>query len=126
MFNQDVKKADEFVRLTDGEFAVDDVIGPVSFAVYYKTDQSPCWTPWHNFSICAENASQPQYFPRLGLGEPSAIPCDPILKTPNREGYTFQVRFVITGHARFLRFRAIAVTQPIPKTVRPICDSECQ
>ncbi len=121
LFNQDVKDRGVMVRLLDGEFAVEDVIGDVRFEVYYKSDQN-CWTPWHAFSICSNQAGVPQYFPRLGLGEPASSDCDPISNTPSRDGFTFQFKWVITGHCRFLRAKFAAVTIPIPKFKPPQCD----
>lgn len=122
LFNSDVKPRETMVRLINGEFAVSDVIGPVRFQVYYKADQN-CWTPWHSFSICASTAGVPQYFPRLGLGEPSSAYCNEILNTPQRDGFTFQFKFVITGHCRFLRGRFAAVTLPINRFPRIQCDT---
>lgn len=121
LFNKDVKPRDVMVSLRDGEFAVTDVVGTVRFEVFYKSDQS-CWTPWHSFSICSNTAGDPQYFPKLGLGEPSSADCDPILNTPIRDGYTFQFKFKITGYCRIVRARFMAVTLPTPKFQPPICD----
>jgi hypothetical protein len=122
LFNRDIKDPGQLVSLRDAEFAVDDVIGTVRFDAYYKSDQG-CWTPWHSFSICATEASLPQYFPRLGLGEPAATDCQSVNDIPARDGYTFQVKFVITGHCRFLRLRLAAVTLPDPKFQPPQCDT---
>ena len=122
LFNADVKPRETMIRLLNGEFAVSEVIGLVRFEVYYKSDQN-CWTPWHAFSICASTAGLPQYFPRLGLGEPSSADCDPILNTPTRDGFTFQFKFVITGHCKFLRARFAAMTLPINRFPRPQCDT---
>jgi hypothetical protein len=121
LFNRDVKPRDVMVSLRDGEFAVTDVVGTVRFEVFYKSDQS-CWTPWHSFSICSNTAGDPQYFPKLGLGEPSSADCDSILNTPLRDGYTFQIKFKITGYCRIVRARFMAVTLPTPKFQPPICD----
>lgn len=121
LFNGDIKNPGQLISLRDGEFAVDDVVGQVRFSVYYKADQG-CWTPWHAFSICANNDSLPQYFPRLGLGEPSSEPCQSVNDIPARDGYTFQVKFVIQGHCRFLRLKLAAVTLPDPKFQPPQCD----
>lgn len=121
LFNEDVKPRDVPISLRDGEFAVEDVIGQVTFTVYFKADAG-CWTPWHQFTICADKLGEPQYFPRLGLGEPSSALCDPILNTTLRDGYTIQVKFVITGHARLVRARFAAVTIPTPKFAPPICN----
>ncbi len=121
LFNQDVKDRGVLIRLIDGEFAVEDVIGDVRFEVYYKSDQN-CWTPWHAFSICANPDGSPQYFPRLGLGEPKSDACA-MPGTTARDGYTFQFKFLITGHCRFLRAKFAAVTIPIPKFKPPQCDA---
>lgn len=121
LFRDDVKPDDVKLSLRDGEIALSDVLGPVRIEAFYKSDQG-CWTPWHAFSICAEIEGEPQYFPRLGLGEPSSQLCDPILKQPLRDGYTFQFKFVITGHCRFVRGRFAAVTIPDNKFQPPICD----
>lgn len=122
LFNKDVKPMEQKISLRDGEFAVDDVIGMVRFDVYYKADQG-CWNPWHSFTICASENSQPQYFPRLGLGEPSSNDCQSVNDIPARDGYTFQVKFVITGHCRFLGLKLAAVTLPDPKFEPPRCDT---
>lgn len=121
LFNKDVKPASQLCRLRDGEFAVDDVIGTVRFDVYYKPDQG-CWTPWHSFSICADDESEPQYFPRLGLGEPDSTDCETVLNQSARDGYSYQVKFVISGHCRFLRLKLAAVTLAEPKFAPPNCD----
>ena len=125
LFNKDIKSRMQKVRLINGEFAVDEVIGIVRFEVYYRFDKS-CWVPWHAFSICADTAGEPQYFPRLGLGEPSSETCDPILNTPAREGFLLQVKFVITGHCRFLRGKFCAVTLPQEKFAPVQCDETIQ
>lgn len=128
LFNEDVKPKNVLVQLQGGEFAVDSVVGTVRFQVFYKPDQYggvgelSCWVPWHDFTICAAAGSKPLYFPRLGLPEPQAVGCNGQLDIPLRLGYTFQVRFVITGMCRLLRARFSAVTQPIPKFAPPICN----
>lgn len=121
LFNRDIKDPGQLVSLRDGEFAIDDVIGTVRFEVYYKADQG-CWTPWHAFSVCAADDSEPQYFPRLGLGEPDSDACQNVNNAPARDGYTFQIKFVVTGHCRFLRLKLAAVTLPDPKFEPPRCD----
>ena len=109
------------LSLRNGEFSVSDLIGTVRFEVYFKSDQG-CWAPWHSFSICADQSGGPQYFPRLGLGEPDSTLCDPILNYPLRDGLTFQFKFVITGHCKFLGARFSAVTIPGPKFLPATCD----
>jgi hypothetical protein len=107
---------------------VDELRGTVRFEVLYKPDQygaygeASCWIPWHSFSLCAAAGSKPLYFPRLGLPQPSSEDCVGAIKTPARNAFTFQVRFVITGKARLLRAMFSAVTIPIPKFAPPTCD----
>jgi len=122
IFREDVKPRDVVASLRDGEFAVDDVVGTVRFEVFYKSDQG-CWTPWHAFSICADQTGSPQYFPRLGLGEPTASDCTQVLNTSSRDFRTMQLKFIITGHCRFIRAMVMAVTVPIQKMATPICDT---
>jgi hypothetical protein len=128
LFNEDVKPKDVLVQLNGGEFAVDELVGTVRFEIFYKPDQygaygaQSCWVPWHRFSLCAAAGSKPLYFPRLGLPEPDSLTCVGAIDTPARNGYSFQVRFVITGRCRLLRLRVGAVTQPTPKFEKPTCD----
>lgn len=109
------------LSLRNGEFSVSDVIGTVRFEVFFKSDQG-CWAPWHSFSICSDPNGEPQYFPRLGLGEPDASLCDPVLNYPLRDGLTFQFKWKITGHCKFLGARFSAVTIPGPKFQPAFCD----
>jgi hypothetical protein len=109
------------LSLRNGEFSVSDVVGTVRFEVFFKSDQG-CWTPWHSFSICADPDGDPQYFPRLGLGEPDSSYCDSILNYPLRDGLTFQFKWQITGHCKFLGARFSAVTIPGPKFLPAQCD----
>lgn len=125
LFGSDVKKPGERMRLTYGEIALGDVIGSVRVEAYLKADVGGCWTPWHTFEICSGNAGEPQYFPRLSLGETPAKTCDPILDTPLRDGYTFQVKLVFYGHCKFIRGDFEGLTIPQPAHARPICDADC-
>ena len=88
----------DYCQLKDGELYVDQVQGAVNFQVFYKPDQYANWVPWFSWTV----AGASPYYPRMGFGEPSGQVCDPTLKTPLRCGYTFQVRFVITGSCRVL------------------------
>ena len=118
---KDKAPAGTLLSLRNGEFSVSDVIGLVRFEVFFKSDQG-CWTPWHSFSICSDTEGEPQYFPRLGLGEPDSTLCDPILNYPLRDGTTFQFKWQITGHCKFLRAKFSAVTLPTPKFEPASCD----
>lgn len=116
-------------RLHDGEIYVDQIPPntTANFQVYYKPDQWPCWVPWHQWSECAGPGSseeKPQFRPRMGLGEPSAIPCDETTNRPLREGYTFQIR-IIFSNCRFLGAKIRVVTVPqqafAPMVCKPLC-----
>ena len=118
--------------LTNGEIHVDNLVGRVDFAVFWKPDQYPCWVPWHNWSECAQkntgastDNTKPQFRPRMGLGTPSSVPCDPSTKRPLREGYTFQIKVVITGQCEFIGFRCAAVVLPEPTFAPPACSILC-
>lgn len=114
----------DFHRLVDGELIVDNLVGTVDFQVYYKPDQYPCWIPWFNWSECANknsSSSKPQFRPRMGLGEPSGTPCDASTNRPFREGYTYQVKWIIRGHCRVLGFRVKAIVAPQPQFAPPQC-----
>lgn len=122
LFREDIKSRDTMISLRGGEFAVSDLVGTVRFEWFFKSDQN-CWTPWHAFSVCADKLGDPQYFPRLSLGEPSSSLCDAILNYPLRDGYTFQFKAVISGQCKLVRARFVAVTIPTPRFQPPQCDT---
>lgn len=122
----------DLIRLEDGEIYVDEVIGTVNFWVYYKPDQFPCWTKWYAWSITgppgfpanqepADCTLKPQFRTRMGLGKPSASDCDADTGFPMREGSTFQFKFVIQGHCRFLGAKFTAVSLPDIYFAKPVC-----
>jgi len=121
LFREEVKPRDTMISLRGGEFFVSDLVGTVRFEWFYKTDDN-CWTPWHAFSVCADQLGSPQYFPRLSLGEPSSSACDAILNYPLRDGYTFQFKAIISGKCKLVRGRFVAVTIPTPRFQPPNCD----
>lgn len=121
-----------FKRLFNGEIMVDKLVGRVDFQVFWKPDQYPCWTPWFSWSECATqntgsptDTTKPQFRPRMGFGEPPNQPCDTSTNRPLREGYTFQIRVVITGQCEVVGLRLAAVTLPepvfAPMSCTPIC-----
>lgn len=129
-FGQKDPRKRELLRLNDGEIHVDQLYGQVSFQVYYKPDQWPCWVPWHSWVECAQEPNpakpetatyKPQYRPSMGLGQPSPIHCDHTNDRPLREGYSFQVKIVVTGHCRILSARFEAVTIPEPMFSKMTC-----
>ncbi len=120
LFNADRKPRDVMVSLRDGEIGVSNVIGQVRFAVYWRPDEHSCWVPWHSFEICSAEG-QVSYYPRLGLGEPSASRCISSTNTPARDFYTCQVKVVVQGTCTFTYARFMAVTMPTPKFRQPLC-----
>lgn len=122
LFNSDVKPESQLMRLINGEFSVDKVIGPVNFKVWYRFDNG-CWTEWTEFAVCSSTSGDEQSYPRLGLGEPDATDCDRANNKPAREGYILQVKFEITGHCRFLKARFLGVTADSPEFAPPSCDT---
>lgn len=123
---QDTKTA-PYLKLMDGECAVDLLVGEVLFQVYWKPDQYPCWIPWAAWTECAVQAetAQPQFRPRMGFGRPPIDRCDPSTNRPLFEGYQFQVRMIITGHCRVREVRLLAVTAPQPKFAPLKCVAVC-
>ncbi len=99
----------EYCQLDAGEISVDQVTGPASFAVYFRPDQYPQWTLWNQWSVDGKST----FYPRMGLGTPDPNVFDTTLNRPLREGYTFQIRFVM-NNCRLLsaRFRALGLPQP--------------
>jgi hypothetical protein len=98
-------------RLDTGELAIDQVVGTLGIRIWWRSDQG-CWNLWKSFSICADRAGTPGYWPRITLGEPPSDNCTET--SPQREGYTFQVKILFTGYARLLRanFKASEVATP--------------
>lgn len=122
------KAIEDLARLMDGEIYVDQVRGRVDFQVFYKPDQHPCWTPWHAWGINFANedmAAKPTgYAPRMGFGEPSGKICDTITERVMREGHTFQVKVIVSGHCRVLGLKIKAVPAPQPMFAIPICNAQ--
>lgn len=121
LFNQPGEK--QYQRLLDGELQVDEMQGRVDFQVWWKPDQWPCWVPWFQWTQCAtvDDDGKVQFRPHMGFGEPPSAPCDEVNNRPLREGYTFQFKFIITGHCRVIGARFRAVTVPEPKFAPQCC-----
>jgi hypothetical protein len=121
-----VPKTDHvYMFLSNGEIAVGSVVGSIDFNVQYKPDQFPLWTNWRNWTSCQSpeevSADNPGFLPRMGLGEPSAIPCDCSTNRPMRNCFTAQVRTIITGHCVFLGGFFESQTQPMPAFAKICC-----
>lgn len=133
LFKDQDPRQRKFKQLSNGEIYVDDLIGTVDFYVFYRPDFYPGWIPWFAWSECqspptgeANTADfKPGYRPRMGLGEPSAKPCDPCGNRSFRLGFNFQVKIEIVGHCTFrgARFEAIEMPKPkyAPLGCTPIC-----
>jgi hypothetical protein len=120
-----------FKQLNNGEIMVDKLVGRVDFQAFWKPDQYPCWIPWIQWSECATTPTtqaannKPQFRPRMGLGTPPSSPCDPSTNRPLREGFTFQLKLVVTGQCEFIGARFEAVVKPQPTFAPPACDAIC-
>lgn len=116
----------EIKRLTTSDQWMDKVTGEVDVSVFYRADQSECWTHWVNFSECAEyrSCAEPEYGgcqevrnfrkqvrSRIGLMQPPDVN-DPQRKTLTRWGFDFQLRYEITGKCRMTRTRILADRVP--------------
>lgn len=120
MFNKLQNKTEfDYCQLKDGEIYVDQVTGHLSFQVFYKPDQYANWVPWFSWKVAGASS----YYSRMGFGEPSGAPCDPVLQVPLRQFYTCQVRFVITGpgSCRMLGAKFKAVEVPMPEFAKQYC-----
>jgi len=114
----------DLCRMTDGEIYLDSIRGTTDIQVWYQPDSYPCWVLWRKFSICNPVAqddprSKPGYRTRIGLGEPSGVPCEQINGRPTRTFYWCRLRFVITGPYRFLGGRIKAVIEPQADYAKP-------
>lgn len=127
-FGEKDPRTRHYKKLQASEIFVDELKGSVDFFAWWKPDQWPCWVPWAKWSECADmrgDNAQPQFRPRMGLPEPSALWCDPITNRPLREGYTFRIALEITGHCIFKGAKFTAVTAPEPKIAPPTCSAIC-
>ena len=114
----------DLVRLQDGEIYLSDLDpgSTVKVQVDYRPDFSLCWFPWTTFSVCADPASTiKQFRSRLGLGKPSALPCEESNGQPSCVGRWFQFRFTFTGHCVFMGGKFAASLEPEPQFARPAC-----
>ncbi len=117
MFNKDIKSLTEFCQIQSGEMYLNQIKGDVNVKIYYRPDFYPCWTPWHEFDICADDVGlnkKSGYRMQIGLGEPSPNPVEAANNRPLKLGYFFQFRVVITGACQFMGLRVKAYSQPDP------------
>lgn len=117
LFNKDIKGINELVRLALGEIYTKDIQGTVDVEVQYRPDFNPLWTTWRSWTMDITT-----WKPRIGLGEPSNDDCEQNAGGRlMRVGYFFQLRFIITGHIKFMGCRVMATTQPEVEFATPIC-----
>jgi len=122
-FHQDDPRIHDCLRLLDGEFYIDEMTEDVTFTAYYRPDEWPEWVQWRTWTEKFDPDSDPQFRPRLGLGEPSSEDADNVNGRPLREGYTFQFRLVVEGNCRFKGARFKAVTIPTPEFAKLNADA---
>ena len=126
------KSVFDLITLNDGEIYVDDIVGTVDFQVLYRPDNYPCWVPWHSWSVCAQTPTtavpnaQPTYRTRMGLGEPDPSLCESVNNRPFRDAYTFQFKFIITGHCRFRGAKFTAFRASQSQFAKPVCKGTCE
>lgn len=112
-------------RLLTADVWRDRLAGTVDWTVRYRTDGNDVWNLWTTFQDCANyrncetfdcadpgNPELPVYFVeqvrnRKGLPQPGAS-MDTLDGKLKRDGFDFQVRFEMTGHARIRKCRLVA------------------
>lgn len=132
----------KYMSLENGEIWIADLQGTALFQTWYRADQYPCWTKWHQWSSCqggeredspevlwtaqgpVSDEARPAYLPRMGLGAPRGG-CDTSTNRPVNQGFTFQVRTVIQGHCVLLGEFFEASAKPMPKYAPMVCTSLC-
>ena len=114
------------LRLKDGEFFIDDLVGRASFQVFYRPDSAACWVPWKTFAVCNDPASPNMaYRARVGLGEPP-FACEVANNKPYNEAFWWQVKVVVTGSCSIKKMRFKACTIPEIEFAPPAgcCDGD--
>lgn len=117
-----------YVRLTNGQMSVRDVVGTVRFRILYRPENYPCWIDWIRFSICADTTvenGQPGYRTSLGFGEPSSEPCETGNNRPMRVGKYFQVRVEVEGSCKIMSMDFESVPSPTVMFAPPVCEPLC-
>ena len=110
-------------RLMSAEQWYDQVMGQIQSEVYFRANESQCWSPWAVFKDCAKyrncepgeiscppaviNCQEVKYYQpparsRIALPQPPDK-CDTQTGGFTRDGYEFQLRYVNTGRFRLKR-----------------------
>jgi hypothetical protein len=105
-------------QLNTGDISYEGAYGIVHTLIQFKPDQAPCWTTWHEFTICAKtrvcdgSCSQPiTYLPQYRTKKRFPQPPDTCNTSDNKRvrfGFEFQPRITITGKAVINTFRMSA------------------
>lgn len=97
----------------------DRIAGEVDVVAEFRSDQYPLWIAWHDWNMKAkyEDCSKDdcdtpgnyleQFRHRVGLPE-APTTCDSLTGKPHREGFEFQIKWTVTGHARLQKMRLLA------------------
>jgi hypothetical protein len=113
----------DYKTLAAADLWVDDIQGTVNFNLDYRADQHPLWVDWHTWEECADvdlctpplctatfATKKPQYRSRMIVQEPDDS-CDSVTGKPYRDGFEFQARLSVLGHARIKKLRLHAKQQ---------------
>lgn len=122
IFNKDVKPLNDINQLQDGELYFRDIKDEVDVTVEYRPDFYPCWVPWQTFTLKSDPAKEPGYRTRIGLGEPSPDPSEPVNNRPLRNGHFFQIRVTVTGSCKVMGMRFLSNKTSVADFARPICN----
>lgn len=106
-FGQNDPSKRDYKDLIDGEISVQELSGNVTFEAFYRPDFEPNWQPWYKWTV----TSGATYDTRMGLGTPAAVN-SPLNKVLYRNGYSFQVKLRITGHAKIMEINVAANLLP--------------
>lgn len=120
--------------LQTGDISLENIVGTVNVGIEFRPDQSPCWTPWHSFEVCAMTRScdgacvnpstfRPQYRTKQRFPQPPDD-CDGSDNKPVRHGFEFQPRITITGNAEIRNFRLSASSIDEPNMAVDGCTPE--
>lgn len=132
----DFRDAMQFKELQGGFLWFDRWYGKVDVLVEYRSDDSPCYAYWADFSKCyarnsCEDVANPVCYPLTPYGEgnekPLSLPhpnpkeCAPNSVRPMMLGYSFQLRITMLGFARFRGYRLFASRKDISIYSNSIC-----
>ena len=118
-------------RLETAQLWFDDVRGPVSVQVWYRSDARNCWVPWAKWRgsgpDCMEflECMMPQPV-APALLNPLTLPVAPMgMPVVQREGIEFQLRVRVSGHATLRKLVMIAsrISEMVRADEAPECES---